>query len=139
MKKAVLSVGLLALVMTAVAAEFQVYPGAATEDFAAWLEKHPEVKAPPGVHVTRYTTPDPLDKVVAFYAAKGTETDPERVLKLTTGEEIHMRTIILDGAHDVGTSKLFVRVQRPYFDFITPELRGEGKRDSTAIEIITRD
>ena len=139
MKRVMMAVALLAVSVMGVATEFQVYPGAAAEDFAAWLEQHPDVKAPPGVHVERYTTPDPLDKVVAFYAAKGKEAGPEKVLKLTTGEQVRMRTIILDGAEDMAVSKLFVRIQRPDFEYITPQLRGEGMKDWTAIEVISRD
>jgi hypothetical protein len=81
-----------------------------------------------------------LDKVVAFYAKIGSESGEERRLKLKTGEEIRMRTFILDGSKkDVGTSKLFVRIQRPYVDYITPEFRGEGVKELTAIEVISRD
>ncbi len=140
MKKAALSAALLSVALLAVAAELRDYPGATAEDFAAWQRKHPNVNVPPGMHVKRYSTPDPLDKVVAFYAKIGSESGEERRLKLKTGEEIRMRTFILDGSKkDVGTSKLFVRIQRPYVDYITPEFRGEGVKELTAIEVISRD
>ena len=140
MKKAVLPAALLGVSLLAMAAEVRVYPGATAEDFAAWQRKHPNVNVPPGMHVERYSTPDPLDKVVAFYAKIGRESGEEKRLKLKTGEEIRMRTFILDGSKkDAATSKLFVRIQRPYVDYISPELRGEGVKQLTAIEVISRD
>ena len=138
--KAALSVALLSVALLAVAAEFRVYPGATAEDFTAWRRRHPNVNVPPGTHVERYSTPDPLDDVVAFYAKIGSESGQEKRLRLATGEEIRMRTFVLDGAKkDVRTSKLVVRVQRPYVDYITPEFRGEGVKELTAIEMIARD
>jgi len=140
MMKAALLAALLGMSLLAMAAELRVYPGATAEDFAAWQRKHPNVNVPHGMHVERYSTPDPLDKVVAFYAKIGREAGQEKRLTLKTGEEIRMRTFILDGTKkDVATSKLFVRIQRPYVDYITPELRGEGVKELTAIEVISRD
>ena len=92
--KAALSVALLSVALLAVAAEFRVYPGATAEDFTAWRRRHPNVNVPPGTHVERYSTPDPLDDVVAFYAKIGSESGQEKRLRLATGEEIRMRTFV---------------------------------------------
>ena len=138
--KAALLAALLGMSLLAMAAELRVYPGATAEDFAAWQRRHPDVTVPRGMHVKRYSTPDPLDKVIAFYAKIGREAGQEKRLTLKTGEEIRMRTFILDGTKkDVATSKLFVRIQRPYVDFITSEFRAEGVKQLTAIEVISRD
>jgi hypothetical protein len=140
MKKVALLAASLSLSSLAAAAEVRVYPGATVEDFAAWRRRHPQVTVAPGMHVKRYSTPDPLDKVVAFYAKIGSESGEEKRLRLQTGEEIRMRTFVLDGTDkDVRTSKLFVRIQRPYVDYITPEFRAEGVQELTAIEVISRD
>jgi hypothetical protein len=139
MKRAAISAALLGVSLLAVAAEVRIYPGATAEDFEAWRRKHPNVTVPAGMHVKRYTTPDPLDKVVAFYAKIGSESGQERRLRLQTGEEIHMRTFILDAKEDVQTSKLFVRIQRPYVEYISPEMRGEGVKELTVIEVVSRD
>src|ERR1044072_6264596 len=106
MKRSALFAALLGVSMLAGAAELRDYPGAKAVDFAAWQKKHPEVTIPKGMHVERYTTPDPLDKVIDFYAKLGGEHGGEKKLKLKTGEVIRMRKFILDAAKkDVQTSK----------------------------------
>jgi hypothetical protein len=106
MKRAAIPAALLGVSLLAVAAEVRIYPGATAEDFEAWRRKHPNVTVPAGMHVKRYTTPDPLDKVVAFGQDR---QRVRRAVRLQTGEEIHMRTFILDAKEDVQTSKLFVK------------------------------
>lgn len=114
------------------ASEFKVYPGAkidkkATKEAneAAQAAKMSNVKA------TIYTTTDSFPKVSSFYKgiakeytmprASGTSGKPKKYEKY----DLYEAFFIFDGAKNLASSKLWVKVQRPYI--------GEDVRDITAI------
>ncbi len=116
------------------AVEFKVYPGAkidneATKEAneAAQAAKMSNVKA------TIYATTDSFQKVSSFYKgiakeytmprASGTSGKPKKY----ENYDLYEAFFILDGAKDLASSKLWVKVQRPYV--------GEDVRDLTAIVV----
>lgn len=116
------------------AAEFKVYPGAKVDEKAtkeaneaAQAAKMSNVKA------TIYTTTDSFQKVSSFYKgiakeysmprASGTSGKPKKYEKY----DLYEAFFIFDGAKDLASSKLWVKVQRPYI--------GEDVRDITAIVV----
>lgn len=101
------------------AAEFKVYPGEKldekltkeSEDFAAKAK----VTTKPGIYVTK----DAFEKVVEFYKGAGKEyimpgTQKGKGEKLPSGKELKAAFFIFDGEKDLGTSKLWAKIQRPY-------------------------
>ena len=116
------------------AADFKPYPGAKIDEKvtkeaneAAQAAKMSNVKA------TIYTTSDSFQKVASFYKsivkehmmprASGTSGKPKKYEKY----DLYEAFFILDGAKDLASSKLWVKVQRPYI--------GEGIQDVTAIVV----
>lgn len=114
------------------AAEFKLYPGdrldeKATKEAneAAQAAKMSNVKA------TIYTTADSFQKVSSFYKgiakeytmprATGTSGKPKKYEKY----DLYEAFFIFDGAKDLASSKLWVKVQRPYI--------GEEVHNVTAI------
>lgn len=116
------------------AAEFKPYPGAkidekATQEAneAAQAAKMSNVKA------TIYTTKDSFQKVASFYKgiakehsmprSSGTSGKPKKY----ENYDLYEAFFIFDGAKDLASSKLWVKVQRPYI--------GENIQDITAIVV----
>lgn len=116
------------------ASEFKVYPGAKVDEKAtkeaneaAQAAKMSKAKA------TIYTTTDSFSKVCSFYKgiakeytmprASGTTGKPKKYEKYDLWEAY----FIFDDAKDLASSKLWVKVQRPYI--------GEDVRDVTAIVV----
>ncbi len=138
MKKAALVISLIAIVLSclALAADFKPYPGAKIDEkatkeaneFAAAAKKS-------GTKATVYTTTDSFQKVASFYnkiakeiampRASGTSGKP-RKSDLFEGD-LWEAYFIFDDAKDLASSKLWVKVQRPYV--------GEEIRDVTAIVV----
>lgn len=116
------------------AGEFKLYPGAKIDEKAtkeandaAQAAKMSNVKA------TIYTTTDSFSKVSSFYKgiakeytmprASGTSGKPKKY----ESYDLYEAFFIFDGAKDLASSKLWVKVQRPYI--------GEDVRDVTAIVV----
>ena len=114
------------------ASEFKVYPGAKIDEKttkeaneAAQGAKMSNVKS------TIYTTTDSFPKVTSFYKgmskeyimprASGTSGKPKKYEKY----DLYEAFFIFDGAKDLASSKLWVKVQRPYI--------GNDVRDITVI------
>lgn len=136
----------IALIASAAwAAEVKDYPGAKVDEAATAAANEATKKMPGAPTVTIATSSDAFDKVAAFYTAQGkvyVMPGPKGPRKLA-GKELKETYVILDGAADLGTSKLWVKVQRPYVGMPTKrpavpsgapgELQLEDIRDVTAI------
>lgn len=118
----------------AVAAEFKVYPGAKIDEQATQQSRETARAAKmTNVQSTIYTTSDSFQKVASFYKgmaseymmprASGTSGKPKKYEKYDLWEAY----FIFDGAKDLASSKLWVKVQRPYI--------GEDVKDITAIVV----
>ena len=114
------------------ASEFKVYPGAKIDEKttkeaneAAQGAKMSNVKS------TIYTTTDSFPKVTSFYKgmskeyimprASGTSGKPQKYEKY----DLYEAFFIFDDAKDLASSKLWVKIQRPYI--------GNDVRDITVI------
>jgi hypothetical protein len=97
------------------AQEFKSYKGA-KPDAAATAEAQRLAAAEPELEVTVYVTADPFEKVHEFYRGVGTEfrMAGKRTRKMPNGQELRDAFIILDGAKNILTSKMWVKLQRPY-------------------------
>ncbi len=118
------------------ASEFKVYPGAKMDEKATQEAQEAASAAKmSNVKATIYTTKDSFQKVASFYKgiakehmmprASGTSGKP-RKSDLFEGD-LWEAYFIFDGAKDLASSKLWVKVQRPYI--------GEDVRDVTAIVV----
>jgi hypothetical protein len=118
------------------AAEFKLYPGAKMDEKATKEAQEAALAAKmSNVKATIYTTKDSFQKVASFYKgiakehimprASGTSGKP-RKSDLFEGD-LWEAFFIFDGAKDLASSKLWVKVQRPYI--------GEDVRDVTAIVV----
>jgi hypothetical protein len=100
-----------------IATEFKPYPGTTVDQKAT--REATELLKQSGMtgKATIYTTSDSFEKVVAFYKGmarewqmpKGDETP-----KLQSGGVLKETYFIFDGAKDITTSKLWIKIQRPY-------------------------
>ena len=118
------------------AAEFKLYPGAKMDEKATKEAQEAASAAKmSNVKATIYTTKDSFQKVASFYKgiakehmmprASGMSGKP-RKSDLFEGD-LWEAYFIFDGAKDLASSKLWVKVQRPYI--------GEDVRDVTAIVV----
>jgi len=116
------------------AAEFKLYPGAKMDEKATKEAQEAALAAKmSNVKATIYTTKESFQKVASFYKgiakehmmprASGTSGKPKKY----EGYDLYEAFFIFDGAKDLSTSKLWVKVQRPYI--------GEDVRDVTAIVV----
>jgi len=116
------------------AAEFKPYPSAKLDEKATKEANEAAAAAKmSGTKATIYTTNDSFKKVASFYKgiakeymmprASGTSGKPKKYEKYDLWEAY----FIFDGAKDLASSKLWVKVQRPYI--------GEEIRDVTAIVV----
>lgn len=103
-----------------VAAEFKIYPGATIDQKAT--KDATEVLKQSGMtgRATIYTTSDAFEKVVAFYKGMAKEWqmprgEGEEAPKLRAGGVLRETYFIFDGAKDITTAKLWIKIQRPYF------------------------
>ena len=146
MKKAagILVVG-LAMAALVAAQAFKVYPGAKKFTPPDTEETREAAKQmPPGVTQTIYLSDDAFEKVNTFYAGVGKAYSlpgMERGGKLPNGQVMKVAFFILDGATDLGSSKSWVKVQRPYVGGVEmkdgqPEFK--DIRDVTAITVVEK-
>ena len=123
--------------LSADGADFQVYPGAKVDEKATQESREAARAAKmTNVRSTVYTTPDSFQKVASFYKsiakeysmprASGTSGKPKKYEKYELWEAF----FIFDGAQDLSTSKLWIKVQRPFI--------GEEVREVTAIVVSER-
>jgi len=117
-----------AMCMTLYAADFKVYPGAkldekltkeANEFGKAVRKDQYQTKA------SIYVTSDSFEKVADFYKTMGKEYKMPgaagKTRKLPSGKDLKQVYVIFDGASDLGSSKLWAKVQRPYISFTLEE------------------
>ena len=92
---------------------------------------------------TIYTTGDSFQKVFDFYKNMAKEYQMPhqkegKVKKLPSGQELKEAYFIFDGANDLMSSKLWIKVQRPYIGRVKMEgyqPKYEDVRDVTAIVV----
>ena len=134
-----------ALTMVGLAADFKPYPGTkidekATQEANQMAAGSKMGKAPKS---TIYTTGDSFDKVFDFYKGMAKEykmphQKEGKVKKLPSGQELKEAYFIFDGANDLMSSKLWIKVQRPYIGRVKMEgyqPKYEDVRDVTAIVV----
>jgi hypothetical protein len=125
------------------AADFKPYPGAkidekATQEANQMAAGSKMGKAPKS---TIYTVSDSFEKVSAFYSGMAKEfkmphQKEGKVKKLPSGQELKEAYFIFDGASDLMSSKLWIKIQRPYIGRVKMEgfqAKYEDVRDVTAI------
>jgi len=105
------------------AAEFKPYPGAKIDEKATQEANQSAAgskmgKAPKS---TIYTTNDSFEKVFDFYKGMTKEykmphQKEGKVKKLPSGQELKEAYFILDGASELMSSKLWIKIQRPYIE-----------------------
>jgi len=130
---------LLVLFGRSLAADFVPYPGATLDK--AMSAKSAKVARDTGSadEASVFTTRDPFERVVAFYAKRGVEYQAvwaKIVRKLPDGREIKVKVFVLDGKSDLSESKRWVQVQYPFIGDVemvgtTPRYR--DVRDVTVI------
>jgi len=136
MKKTTVIISLIGFVLSCVAfaADFKLYPGAKIDEkVTKEANESAAVAKMSGTKATIYTTTDSFQKVASFYKgiakeyamprASGTSGKPKKYEKFDLWEAY----FILDGAKDLASSKLWVKIQRP--------LIGDNVRDLTAIVV----
>jgi hypothetical protein len=103
------------------AAEFKAYPGAKIDEKATKQAREGAITAKmPDVKPTIYTASDSFEKVASFYKgiakeymmprASGTSGKPKK----REGYDLWEAYFIFDGAQDLASSKLWIKVHRPY-------------------------
>ena len=88
-----------------------------------------------------FTTNDLFENVVAFYRGTAREYripgSSGKPMKLSSGQELKEAYFIFDGAGDLGTSKHWIKIQRPYLSRARTSEGFQGKyekiREVTAI------
>ena len=98
-----------------------------------------KMSKPPKVII--FTTNDLFENVVAFYRGIAKEYRMPgmggRSMKLSSGQELKEAYFIFDNAGDLGTSKHWIKIQRPYLSRARTSEGFQGKyekiRDVTAI------
>jgi hypothetical protein len=111
------------------AQDFKPYPGAKLDEASS----REASAAAPGKQSDVYTTSDVFEKVSAFYKGLYKEyTMSSSVPKLPSGQQMKWTFFILDGAKDLGSSKYWMKVQRPYVGGAD----GRDIRDLTVIQTV---
>lgn len=110
-----IAVLLFTLASFSLAQEFKRYKGA-KPDPAATEEAMRLAANDPGLEVTVFVTSDPFEKVYEFYKGFAQEYHMagKRTRKLRNGQELHDAFFILDNEKNILTSKMWVKIQRPY-------------------------
>ncbi|HET8999217.1 MAG TPA: hypothetical protein VFP86_06185 [bacterium] len=135
-REVILCAVILALSAVSAAAEFKVYPAARRDPQLEQLANSNPQNGP-GVESEVYVTPDPFEKVYQFYKATGTEDERmknHRGPQLPSGGAIQWAFFTFDGAKDIGTSKLWAKIQRP----TVADLQYKDVRDITSIQLVRK-
>ena len=117
------------------AAEFKLYPGAKIDEKATKEAREGAVASKMSdVKPTIYTTSDSFEKVASFYKgiakeymmprASGTSGKPKK----REGYDLWEAYFIFDGAQDLASSKLWIKVQRPYIGSASANIKAEGSK-----------
>jgi hypothetical protein len=138
MRVALRGAGLLCLAgVLAWSADFKPYPGSKVDEEAAAEYRKIMADMPPqarSIEASFYLTADAFEKVRAFYGGLARPYQmPGRAgvpHKLLNGQELKEAYFIFDDAPDLATSRLWIKVQRPYVSF-----DHEHIRDITAIVV----
>ncbi len=131
----VVGVVLLTCFTVTTAAQFQLYPGAKSEDWTAKAKVEAKASLPPGTDTELYATPDSYDKVYAFYKSNAREVvvgGPG--LTLPGGTAIRWSFFVLDNGKTLAESKLWLKVQRP--TVLDNEMK--NVRDVTSIQLVRK-
>jgi hypothetical protein len=119
----------VAVTIPCLAQELKPYPGAKLDDKAS----REASAAAPGKQSEVYTTGDSLDAVYAFYKGVYKELPMRNTgSKLPSGQQVKWVFFILDGGKDLGTSKYWMKIQRPYVGGAD----GKDIRDVTVIQTV---
>ena len=138
----ILAFGMLfALPASGFSASFKVYPGAKLEDVYETKQSEVGAKMSKAPKVIIFTTNDLFENVVAFYRGTAREYiipgSSGKPMKLSSGQELKEAYFIFDGAGDLGTSKHWIKIQRPYLSRARTSEGFQGKyekiREVTAI------
>ena len=111
----------------AFAGQFKVYPGAKVDKKATEEAQQLVVgtKLGKGTRTSIYTTGDSFKKVFDFYKGIAKEYKMPwmgaKVKRLPSGQEIKEAFFIFDGAPDITTSKLWIKIQWPYIGTVKME------------------
>jgi hypothetical protein len=129
----------------ALAGDFKPYPGSKIDEKATQEANQSPAgskmgKAPKS---TIYTTSDSFQKVFDFYKGMAKEYQMPhqkegKVKKFPSGQELKETYFIFDGTSDLMSSKLWIKVQRPYIGKVKMEdfqPKYEDVRDVTAIVV----
>jgi hypothetical protein len=129
----------LILVAVASAGEFKAYPGAKLDEKAS--KDAAVASRSPGVTPSVYTTSDSFAAVASFYKgiakeyamprASGTSGNPKK----REGYDLYEAYFIFDGAQDLMSSGLWVKVQRPAIGLYAEDLASNKIRDITVITV----
>jgi len=128
----------------AFAGQFKVYPGAKVDKKATEEARQLVVgtKLGKGTRTSIYTTGDSFKKVFDFYNGIAKEYKMHwmggKVKRLPSGQEIKEAFFIFDGAPDISTSKLWIKIQRPYIGTVKMEghtVKYGDIRETTTISV----
>jgi hypothetical protein len=137
MLAAAIALGLI-LGISALAQSFRPYAGSKV-DKAATEEAARYAAGEPGLEMTVYFSNDPFDKVYSYYKQHAHEYEMagKRTRKLPDGQELRDAFFLLDEANDLVSSKMWIKIQRPY---IGPYGLAKGVKpaDVTAIVLSRR-
>jgi hypothetical protein len=141
MKKWLGALTILFMAITAGAATVKLYPGARLDAAETGSFQNAKAKSSPALQVqmgqqTFYTTPDSFGKVYAFYKKLYPETDTnikKSNLPLHGGGTLSTAYFCLDGAHNVGRSKYWLKIQYP----LIPAASSPGAPYQPKIENVT--
>jgi hypothetical protein len=112
------------------AQDFRSYAGSKLDEKAS----REASAAAPGKESEVYTTGATFDEVYAFYKSQYFKEYTMRSSgpKLPSGQQIKWAFFILDGGKDLASSKLWMKIQRPYVGGID----GKDIRDVTVIQLV---
>jgi hypothetical protein len=128
----------LVLGIPALAQVFRPYAGSKI-DKTATDEAARYAATEPGLEMTVYFSSDAYEKVYEYYKLHAHEyvMVGKRARKLPDGQELRDSIFLLDEAHDLASSKLSIKIQRPYIGpYGLP--KGAKPADVTAIVLSRR-
>jgi hypothetical protein len=101
------------------ATDFKPYPGAVLDEGLTKEAQEMAANAKLTTKTNIYATNDTFEKVFLFYKGMGKEykvptRNEGKLQTLPSGKEIKAAFVIFDGAKNLGASKLWVKIQRPY-------------------------
>jgi hypothetical protein len=146
MKKYLGILALLLCVSPAWAAAARLYPGASLDSVENGHFQTMKAKSTPGLQTqmgqqTFYTTADSFEKVYAFYKKLYPETDvkiKKNKVPLAGGAKLSEAFFCVDGAHSVGRSKNWLKIQRPLISSVTaPGGKYEPKIENVTVITVT--